>query len=65
MLLKEIKLKNKTMKKLSPAGFIVILIVVACIVWCFVYPEQKEQAISAGGGALILGFIFGAFNTDD
>jgi len=52
-------------KKLSPAGFIAIVIILACIVWCFVYPAQKSEAISTGGTVFVLGLFFGAFDTDD
>lgn len=52
-------------KKLSPAGFIAIVIILACIVWCFLYPSQKEAAISAGATVFVLGLLFGAFSTED
>jgi len=52
-------------KKLTPASFIVIVVILACIVWCFVYPEEKGTAISVGAGAFVLGLFFGVFDTDD
>lgn len=51
-------------KNLSPAGFIAIIIIIACIIWCFIYPAEKEAAISVGGTVFIVGLILGAFNTD-
>lgn len=51
-------------KKMTPAALIVIIIVVACIVWCFVYPENYEPAVAVGGVALFYGFFFGGFDSN-
>ncbi len=52
------------MKKINIAGIIVIIIVLACIVWAFLHPTDLEEAIGVGVGALVLGWVFGAFETD-
>ena len=52
-------------KKLSPAGFIAIVIIFACVAWCFIYPSEKEVAISVGGTVFVLGLMFGAFSPGD
>jgi FtsH-binding integral membrane protein len=52
------------LKNLSPAGFIAIVIILACIVWCFVYPAEIEIAASIGGTVFFVGLLLGAFDTD-
>jgi len=51
-------------KKLSPAGFIAIVIIIACIIWCFVYPTEVKIAASIGGTVFFVGLFLGAFDTD-